>query len=346
MDPTRNDIPFDQYARYRDLQLLVELSSDQFKGTLKDCTILDVGGFFQPINGAPYLPIQFFFPENTVLTLDRTLPGMNLTNYVVGDGLTLPFRDSSFDWVNASDTIEHIPLDKRPSFLQELLRCARHTVTLSAPVGTPAVELAEELVVAYIKRVLGLDHLALSEHRRYGLPDPAALVKLVRDCGPSLHCEIIPSGNLYRWLYLMISRHLYISLSPNEGLNPEIDRLYNTVLYASDHIEPTYRNIYFISRGKQARKIKDRFLGLFQTDLKQNNLAGTETMIMDIFSRIEDQERWAMIKKLQDRIEQLTSELASAHAAANYYQRELSALSEIPPVRIWRKLKGLTRPKS
>ncbi|MBN2383179.1 class I SAM-dependent methyltransferase [bacterium] len=341
MTAFRNDIPFDQYARYRDLRHIVELSRGQTSWHPSEFSILDVGGFFQPISGGPYLPLKIFFPDASTVVLDRTHTDSGLADYLIGDGLDLPFGDQSFDWVNASDTLEHIPIDRRQTFIKELLRCSRKAVTISAPIGNEAVQLAENLVVAYLKRVLKFDHQALMEHRQCGLPVPEDVVDQVKQIDPQLECEVLPSGNLYRWVYLMLSRHLYISLAPQEGLNPEMDALFNTLLYDSDHVPPTYRNIYLITQPPHSHPIHDRFLTLFhKPDSVNRPDPPPESLILDIFARIDDQERWALIRNLQDKVVELTSALSQAQAQANYYQRELAALADIPPVRIWRKVKG------
>lgn len=335
----RDDIPFDQYGRYRDMRSLAELYYSKSSFTSETLKILDIGGFFKPLSGDPYLPITLFFPDATTVVLDRTSSPTFLDNYLLADGIYLPFPDKSFDWINAADMIEHVPREQRFPLIKEMLRCSRNIVTLSSPIGTREVDLAEELVLAFIRNVLGIDHGQLLEHRQCGLPTEAEIKDIVEKCDHTLYIETFPSGNLYRWIYLMISRHLYISLSPQEGINPEIDRLYNSLLYESDHTLPTYRNIYFISKKKPKRNLRKHFDELF--DIQQVPVhRPTEALIMDIFSRIEDQQRWSLIRELQKKVEHLTRELSEARSEANYYQRELTALSEIPPVKIWRKLKG------
>ncbi|MFC1852364.1 class I SAM-dependent methyltransferase [candidate division CSSED10-310 bacterium] len=338
------EIPFDQFARYRDLRWVIELVYNQQEFRSQRLNILDVGGYFVPIEGPPYLPGQSFFADMQLATVDTVSTTTPLKNYLLADGNHLPFAPESFDWVNASDVIEHVSPEQRSTFLKEMIRCSRNYISISAPVGTPAVELAEEFVLAYIERVLGLEHKPLQEHRASGLPSVAEMEALLTDLDPGLEWEILPSGNLYRWIFMMISRHLAISIAPNEGVNPQLDRLYNSFLYQSDHSEPTYRNIYIISKAKPLRDLKNRFQQALNITAEEPN--HMEPFLMDLLSRIEDQERWALMNQMRDELQaaqnrliQLTREKAEAQAESKYFQRELLALSGIWPVKLWRGLK-------
>jgi len=66
MHNLKESIPFDQFARYQDLRHLVDLIRTPASGTLGGFRLLDVGGFFQPIEGPPYTPVSFFFPDESV----------------------------------------------------------------------------------------------------------------------------------------------------------------------------------------------------------------------------------------------------------------------------------------
>ena len=75
--------------------------------------ILDIGGY----DG--FLLSQLDAPQKVSVDIE-TLPLHEGISYCLGDGLTLPFRDSSFDTIYALDVLEHV--DDEAHFARELLR--------------------------------------------------------------------------------------------------------------------------------------------------------------------------------------------------------------------------------
>ncbi len=66
----------------------------------------------------------------TVATLDIN---EGLKPDVVGNILTMPFQDNSFDVVLCAEVLEHLPFEKFAAGLQELKRVSKKSVVLSLP---------------------------------------------------------------------------------------------------------------------------------------------------------------------------------------------------------------------
>ena len=102
-------IGFDTYQRYKKFADIIDVLRRTENET--EFTILDVGGY-------PGIFEQFVPDTLTILDTFEC----NKDNYVQASGLDLPFDDNSFDIVTSSDVIEHIALDNREHFINELIR--------------------------------------------------------------------------------------------------------------------------------------------------------------------------------------------------------------------------------
>jgi SAM-dependent methyltransferase len=52
---------------------------------------------------------------------------------LVGDGVSLPFRDKSFDSIIACEVLEHLPHEQGGPFIQELKRVAKESFVVTTP---------------------------------------------------------------------------------------------------------------------------------------------------------------------------------------------------------------------
>jgi hypothetical protein len=210
-------------------------------GALK---VLDVGGLSHTHEGLPFFPIARFLPEDEITVLD--VQDYDAPNYlrVNGDG-PFPLSDAAFDVVVSCDTLEHVPPERRPAFLDELLRVARHYLVLAAPFDSEDTRLAEQIFYDFHLRRLGAVQPQLYEHRLYGLPDLRAFREDLERRGLP-HTEF-PSGYLYNWLPMMIVKDYVLSLPDSTALSTAIDRLYNQHFFASDQRAPAYRHVLVIS---------------------------------------------------------------------------------------------------
>ena len=236
------DLPFDQYQRYKVVQEIVRLiKGQQQEQTLK---VLDVGGLSHTYEGQPFFPISLFLPEDETMVLD--VQDYSTPNYLrVDEDGSLPLSNASFDVVVSCDTLEHVPPERRPAFLDELLRVARRYVVLAAPFDSEDTRLAEQIFYDFHLRQLGGVQPQLCEHRLRGLPDLQALRQDLESRG--LPYVEFPSGYLYNWLLMMIIKHYVLSLPNPTTLHTAIDRLYNRHFLASDQRAPAYRHVLVIS---------------------------------------------------------------------------------------------------
>ena len=236
------DLPFDQYQRYKVVQEIVRLiKGQQQEQTLK---VLDVGGLSHTYEGQPFFPISLFLPEDETMVLD--VQDYSTPNYLrVDEDGSLPLSNASFDVVVSCDTLEHVPPERRPAFLDELLRVARRYVVLAAPFDSEDTRLAEQIFYDFHLRRLGAAQPQLCEHRLHGLPDLQALCQDLESQG--LPYVEFPSGYLYNWLLMMIIKHYVLSLPNPTTLHTAIDRLYNRHFLASDQRAPAYRHVLVIS---------------------------------------------------------------------------------------------------
>lgn len=114
---------FHQVVRYDYAQRVINAMR-----TEKKHTILEVGAGAHG-NLAKYLP------QDEILFLDIDLPSEVLKDrrFVIGDATDLVYEDEAFDFVIALDVIEHIPIEKRLAFIENISRVAKKGVILSAP---------------------------------------------------------------------------------------------------------------------------------------------------------------------------------------------------------------------
>jgi len=89
---------------------------------------------------------------------------------VLASGLHLPFADSSFDLVIASDVLEHVPPASRPAFILESLRVTRKAAILGFPCGPLAFGVDRQLFARY-QRLRQNPPEWLKEHVLHPFPD-------------------------------------------------------------------------------------------------------------------------------------------------------------------------------
>ncbi len=220
------ELPFDQYQRYRLVRDLVAPLAAARPGL----RVLEVGG--------RTALLRAFLPDARVHLVD--VEPSDACGLVLGDGSRLPFQDASFDLVAACDTLEHVPPDRRDAFVHECARVSRGWVVLAGPYAAPEVDAAEELLHAFLRDKLGIEHRYLAEHRALGLPDRARTEALLAQRAERV--VGVGYGNLGRWQALLTASMYLDSDAGLRGLARAYYRFYNAQLYASDHEPPVYRH--------------------------------------------------------------------------------------------------------
>lgn len=161
---------------------------------------------------------------------------------VVAAASELPFPDSSFDVVIASDVLEHIAPNSRLRVLREALRVARRLVLVGFPCGPIAYALDQRLFARY--QELGRPVPPwLEEHMQYPFPDE----RIFEDLGGQWTVQSICNDNLYfhEWLLRRMMRFRWMVLFRLIERVPR--RLIEFVLRLADHGQ-CYRRIFAVTR--------------------------------------------------------------------------------------------------
>jgi hypothetical protein len=241
------DHPFDQYQRYQDIRLVVDIMrAQEHRSVLR---ILDVGGTSLS---------QRFLPADQVTTANLT---RDESLQVQTDGSRLALADASFDVVITVDTLEHVPAPRRAAFLAELRRVARGYIVLTGPFANGYNETAERLLSDYLTNVAGVHHRYLNEHLQNGLPDTAETRHAL---GPDHQTLTIPSGYIQHWLPLMIIKHELQRVAGGQAITDDLDRFYNHQAYWRDHQLPSYRQLIVAAKSDRPA-VLDAIQAAFET---------------------------------------------------------------------------------
>src|SRR5579862_6911343 len=233
------EISFDLYERY----VLLERIGRLFPPRETKYRVLDVGGHtprFWPDFSSMAASL---IPDAAVVVLDMVSTS-ELKNYVQANGVQLPFRDHTFDLVCSLDTLEHIPVERRPDFLAELLRVTQDGLYIAFPFDSPSNRWAESVVMEYTSVLLKHPVQALVEHRQCGLPDRDAVLRIFSQ---TPHPWVtFNQGNTDVWLLMMLTYHTL--RMPGTDFVQELNRRFNQVYAAQDWADPAYRAGYLLSK--------------------------------------------------------------------------------------------------
>ena len=138
------ELDVNQYQRFKILQ--AHLSN-----------LLNAGDSMLDIGGGHGILTQFV-PENRYFLVEPSVNGVS--------GLKLPFPDSSFDAVVTCHVLEHIPVEQRNTFIDELVRVSKRYVLIFNPFKDNKLDEMERL-----KLILDITGAPWAkEHMDCGLP--------------------------------------------------------------------------------------------------------------------------------------------------------------------------------
>lgn len=167
--PEPENMNHNRYFRF--ISLASEIVS---RAGTSDVSVLDVGGG----DGA----LASFIPEASYCLAEPVVNGIS--------GTDLPFPDRSFDFVVSCHVLEHIPIDERAAFLDQLVSKAKRGVILLNPcqVDGTFVEERIQLVLDITKAPWAREHLDCT------LPRVEDIKNYARDKG--LEICVKPNGTM------------------------------------------------------------------------------------------------------------------------------------------------------
>ena len=146
--------------------------------TQKSHKILEVG------SGA-HANLAKYLPDDSITFLDIDLPKEVLKDprFVTGDATNLVYEDGEFDFIVALDVIEHIPVEKRASFIENVNRVAKVGVILSAPHYSAKSPHEDELLKSFYVLCDTEPPVWIDEHVDCTLPSQEEIIKLINAQG-------------------------------------------------------------------------------------------------------------------------------------------------------------------
>jgi hypothetical protein len=260
-------LPFDLYQRYRLSADLAEILAPQ--------SILDVGGYIGDQGGHLAVPADFLRANESegvsVTVFSTDIRHCDQPQHCPANASSQPFGPETFDLVLSLDVLEHLAIDNRLPYLEELDRLAGKWIIIGAPFQAPEVEEAE------IRLSQLLESSFLAEHRELGLPSH----ELVRSfyAGREGYSVIpFPSGRLARWEEMQMFTQHFFAMNDYRIIQ-DFNLAYNSHCYPDDQVEPAYRTVYLIAKrpltNSQTRAL-DRI-----RDAGVSAFSGREKMVSD-----------------------------------------------------------------
>ncbi len=268
----RFDLPFDLYTRNRIISDLIYLLRKN-----KECLkILDIGGRSGHLK-------DFLQEDDDLYVLDIQKSEFNEKNYFVGDIISGPFKDRTFDVVVSSDLFEHISPENRETTLSEMLRISKNFVILGAPFYSEKATEAEIKINEFFRKLTGNNHQWLSEHIKNGLPSAKKLETFFKNNG--FDYLTMETNNISNWLLMQ----LFIFYSYKYGIPSEnvskVYRFYNeNFLELGDTLSPAYRTIFLIGRMGTLPKVDFKS----KSRIDRSKYHALETLIFEVIGQLAD----------------------------------------------------------
>ena len=233
----KESVPFDQFQRYETIARLIGFHRKSGEESFR---VLELGA-------NEHKNLKLFLPNDKILFTDIVLTE-NMKHdpeFQQADGVELAFADDSYDFVIATDVLEHVPAEKRGEFLTEASRVARIGAILSFPYNASFVVDAEKRVNTYYKALAGEDYIWLKEHINNTLPDISEIEKCLSSANRRFFS--FKHGDIKTWEKIWYCHFDTVFAPDTLEYRERVDNYYNSVLYQSDVSNTCYRVFYVIS---------------------------------------------------------------------------------------------------
>lgn len=197
--------------------------------------------------------------------------------FVQASGGMLPFKDGSFDVVSALDVFEHVPAEGRETFVKELCRVSRDFVFLCGPYKNEAIEKAEAIVAEEIRRLYGIEHAQLLEHKERGLPSEGQIEEIL---SRETNSEVVFGyGSLGSWLIYQSYRNRFLGRRNSARVLGLLDGFLARQNQAPEFEPPFYRKFWIYSKtmpreeiAPQIEKIKHEIIAESHHELSEKSV--------------------------------------------------------------------------
>lgn len=286
-------ITFDQYQRYKTIQLLVKNVKEYYD--IDKVKILEVGSNEQ-------LNLQKFLPDEDITYSDLSIPNGIDSNvkFIEADATNLEkINDAEFDIVISSDVFEHIPEERRFDFLKETSRVAKLLNVNCFPFFSESVKSAELRANEYYKAIYGKDHIWLSEHIENGLPNINELKNNLDKMNKNYF--MFEHGDILVWEEMTKST-FYSYCTPELILyQDKIDDFYKKNVFINDVGENNYRKFIVVSNNSNFISYLEKIVhNIFSKEISERNLNF-------IYRNIQDMQAIAQFPMYKDKKEKNTA---------------------------------------
>ncbi len=225
--------------------------------------------------------------------LHEYLPDVELVRFAthenerptLGTPVVLPFADGEFDGCLITDVYEHIPAERRPELLAEMLRVTRGLVLVAAPRGDALVTRLDRVVFDFIWGKYGERFVPLEQHMAYGLESVEATVASLKAKGAD-HVVVLPGNYVYRWIHMIL---IYFDLqhrNPYAALFEPFNQIYNAHLSPYDYREPCYRFVIAVATDPvvDVERLQDALQAPYEAPALA---AETDAMLVQTFREVD-----------------------------------------------------------
>lgn len=233
------EVTFDQYQRYKFTQDIIEYYRKDADTTF---SILEVGS-----NESKNL--RKFLPNDSILFTDIELNDAQKADpeFACADATNLSYADDEFDFIVATDVLEHLDNTTRIKMINEISRVSKLAVILTFPHGDTCVEAAERRCNVYYRSLFNEDFIWLKQHEEMGLPKISEVDNLLSQTNyESFH---MVCGNLNTWETMNYSMFNAVRFPQLWPFHCQLDQYYIQNLFYGDIYGDCYRAIYVISNN-------------------------------------------------------------------------------------------------